>query len=513
MPDSTLIPVFADQLSPNLSALRRADRTRDRVLMVEVAEEANRVAHHSKKLAFLFSAMRHHADALRRDGWEVDYVRLDDPDNSGAFSGELARAIARHHPSRIALTEPGEWRVLDMARQWPGLFSMPVHVAEDDRFLCSREEFEHWAGGRRQLRMEYFYREMRKKTGLLMDGNRPEGGRWNFDAENRKPADRDLFMPKPLQIEPDATTRDVLDMVRRLFPDRFGAIEPFGMAVTRDEAERALAHFISVALAGFGDHQDAMLTGERYLYHSFLSAYLNAGLLDPLDICRRVEEAWRDGAVPLNSAEGYIRQIIGWREFVRRIYWLRMPEYANGNFLEARRPLPDFYWNAETDMACIREVVTQTREDAYAHHIQRLMVTGNFALLVGVAPHEVHEWYLAVYSDAFEWVEMPNTLGMSQFADGGVLASKPYAASGNYINRMSDYCSNCRYDVKDRTGPDACPFNPLYWDFLERNREKLGRIPRLAQVYRTWDRMPDETRRAYRTRARDVFARLDQGRL
>lgn len=513
MPDSTLIPVFADQLSPNLSALRRADRARDRVLMVEVTEEANRVAHHSKKLAFLFSAMRHHADALRRDGWEVDYVRLDDPGNSGSFSGELARAIARHHPSRIALTEPGEWRVLDMARQWPDLFSMPVHVAEDDRFLCSREEFERWAGGRRQLRMEYFYREMRKKTGLLMDGNRPEGGRWNFDAENRKPADRDLFMPKPLQIEPDATTRDVLDMVSRLFPDRFGAIEPFGMAVTRDEAERALTHFISVALAGFGDHQDAMLKGERYLYHSFLSAYLNAGLLDPLDICRRVEEAWRDGAVPLNSAEGYIRQIVGWREFVRGIYWLRMPNYANGNFLEAQRPLPDFYWNADTDMTCIREVVTQTREDAYAHHIQRLMVTGNFALLVGVAPHEVHEWYLAVYTDAFEWVEMPNTLGMSQFADGGVLASKPYAASGNYINRMSDYCSNCRYDVKDRTGPDACPFNPLYWDFLERNRQKLGRIPRLAQVYRTWDKMPDEARSAYRTRARDVFARLDQGRL
>lgn len=513
MSNTTIIPVFADQLSLNLSALERADRRRDRVLMVEVDEEAHHVAHHRKKLAFLFSAMRHHAEALRQDGWMVDYVRLDDPKNTGSFTGELRRALARHDASRVVLTEPGEWRVFEMAGRWPDSFPARVEIVDDSRFLCSRAEFLEWAKDRRQLRMEYFYREMRKKTGLLMDGTEPAGGRWNLDAENRKPAGRDLLMPQPLWVDPDATTRDVIGMVARLFPERFGTLEPFGYAVTQADAERALDLFIETALSGFGTYQDAMLSGERFLYHSVLSAYLNAGLLDPLDMCRRAETAWREGSVPLNAAEGFIRQVIGWREYVRGIYWMEMPGYAEKNFLDATRPLPAFYWSTDTDMACVREVVTQTRETAYAHHIQRLMVTGNFALLAGVEPRQVHEWYLAVYADAFEWVELPNTLGMSQFADGGLLGSKPYAASGNYINKMSDYCGNCRYDVKDRTGPDACPFNPLYWDFLVRNRKSLGRNPRLAQAYRNWDRMSAEARTAYLDRAQDVLVRLEKGRL
>ena len=513
MSDTTIIPVFADQLSLNLSVLRRADRQRDRVLMVEVAEEAHHVAHHRKKLAFLFSAMRHHAQALREDGWIVDYVRLDELGNTGSFNGELGRAITRHNATHVALTEPSEWRVLEMARRWPDSFPVHVEIVEDGRFICSHAEFSKWAKDRRQLRMEYFYREMRKKTRLLMDGNEPAGGRWNLDAENRKPAGRDLLMPQPLWVEPDATTRDVIDMVGRLFPERFGTLEPFGYAVTRPDAQHALDLFVATALPDFGTYQDAMLSGERFLYHSVLSAYLNTGLLDPLDMCRRAETAWREGTVPLNAAEGFIRQIIGWREYVRGIYWMEMPGYAEKNALEATRPLPAFYWSADTDMACVREVVTQTRETAYAHHIQRLMVTGNFALLAGIEPQQVHEWYLAVYADAFEWVELPNTLGMSQFADGGLLGSKPYAASGNYINKMSDYCGGCRYNVKDRTGPDACPFNPLYWDFLVRNRKSLGRNPRLAQAYRNWDRMPAETRAAYLGRAQDVLARLEKGRV
>lgn len=511
MPETTIVPVFADQLSVNLSVLAHADCRRDRVLMVEVAEEANHAAHHRKKLAFLFSAMRHHAEALRQAGWDVDYVRLDDPDNTGSFTGELGRALARHDASRVALTEPGEWRVQEMARHWQTGFPIRVDIVDDSRFLCSRAEFSEWAGERRQFRMEYFYREMRRKTGLLMEAGEPAGGRWNLDAENRKPADRDLFMPRPLQVEPDATTQDVISMVARLFPERFGRIEPFDLAVTRQDAERALDLFIERALPRFGAYQDAMLSGERFLYHSALSAYLNAGLLDPLDMCRRAETAWREGTVPLNSAEGFIRQIIGWREYVRGIYWLKMPGYEENNFLNARRPLPAFYWNADTQMACVREVVAQTRETAYAHHIQRLMVTGNFALLAGIEPRQVHEWYLAVYADAFEWVELPNTLGMSQFADGGLLGSKPYAASGNYINKMSDYCGNCRYDVRKRTGPDACPFNSLYWDFLARNREKLHRNPRLTQAYRSWERMPEQTRSACLDNAKDVLVRLEKG--
>ena len=503
-----LVLVLGDQLSPGLSSLRAADRRRDRVLMVEVREEATNIRHHKKKIAFLFAAMRHFAAALRADGWTVDYVSLDADGNTGSFTGEVARAVARLGPARVIVTEPGEWRVRAAIGAWPDRLGLPVDVLDDDRFLCAHDEFADWAAGRRQLRMEFFYREMRRKSGLLMNGAEPEGGRWNFDAENRKPAKTDLLMPRPLQIEPDAITSEVLALVEGRFADHFGDLTPFWFAVTARQAEAALDRFIETALPSFGDYQDAMLTGERFLYHSVLSLYINAGLLDPLAVCRRVEAAYRDGAAPLNAAEGFIRQIIGWREYVRGIYWLKMPDYVDRNFFAADRPLPEFYWTGETDMACLRAAITQTREDAYAHHIQRLMVTGNFAMLAGVDPREVHEWYLAVYADAYEWVELPNTLGMSQFADGGLLGSKPYAASGNYINKMSDYCRACRYDVKQKTGDDACPFNPLYWDFLARNAERLRGNPRLAQIYRTWDRMADDKQTAYRDSAARFLARL-----
>ena len=508
-----LIPILGDQLSFGLSALQDVDKSAARLLMMEVAQETTYVPHHRKKIAFILAAMRHHAAALRRAGWQVDYVELDHPDNTGSFAGEIGRAVARHDPLRIRATEPGEWRVLEILRGLESAHNLPVDILPDSRFLCSAKEFAAWADGRKQLRMEYFYREMRRKTGLLMDGDEPAGGRWNFDAENRKPADTDLFMPRPLDFEPDATTRAVLDLVEARFPGGFGTLTPFRFAVTTEDAEAALDRFIKEALPRFGDYQDAMLTGEKYLYHSVLSPYINAGLLDPLQVCRKAEQAFLDGAVPLNSAEGFIRQIIGWREYVRGIYWLKMPDYAGANHFGASRPLPEFYWSAETKMACLREVVGQTRDEAYAHHIQRLMVTGNFALIAGIDPHQVHEWYLAVYADAFEWVELPNTVGMSQFADGGLLASKPYAASGNYINKMSDHCRNCAYDVKDRVGENACSFNALYWDFLIRNREKLGANPRLAQPYRTWDRMSAETRKDYLNAAARSLKRLEAGKL
>ena len=436
MPGSQLVLILGDQLTPSISSLKAADKPRARVLMVEVQEEATYVRHHKKKIAFLFSAMRHFAETLRAGGWTVDYVTLDDAKNSGSFTGELERAIKRHTPGRVSVTEPGEWRVRAAMDGWSDRFGLPVEILDDHRFLCSRSEFASWADGRKQLRMELFYREMRRKTGLLMAGDQPEGGKWNFDVENRKPAKQDLFMPKPAGFAPDRITKEVLALVAARFADHFGDLQPFWFAVTAEEAETALDHFLSEALPAFGDYQDAMLQDERFLYHSVLSLYINAGLLDPLAVCWRVEAEYHAGRAPLNAAEGFIRQIIGWREYVRGIYWLKMPDYLNLNFFAADRPLPAFYWTAETEMACLRAAIMQTKEEAYAHHIQRLMVTGNFAMLAGVDPRQVHEWYLAVYADAYEWVELPNTLGMSQFADGGLLGSKPYAASGNYINSI-----------------------------------------------------------------------------
>ena len=360
-------------------------------------EEASYVPHHKKKIAFLFSAMRHFAESLREDGWTVDYVQLDDDGNSGSFTGELKRAIGRYGADRILVTEPGEWRVRQDMEAWAEETGLPVDILEDDRFLCSHEDFRGWAEGRKALRMEYFYREMRRKTGLLMEDGEPAGGKWNYDAENRKPAEASLFMPKLHRTETDPITEEVLALVADRFADNFGDLEPFWFAVTREEAEAARAHFVAEALPDFGDYQDAMLAGEKFLYHSLLSLYINAGLLDPLETCRMAEEAWKAGDAPLNAVEGFIRQIIGWHEYVRGIYWLKMPDYAGLNFFGSDRPLPDFYWTGETDMACLRAAITQTKEDAYAHHIQRLMLTGNFALLAGIDPKAVHEWYLAVY--------------------------------------------------------------------------------------------------------------------
>ena len=506
---TTLVPVLGDQLSPSLSSLEGADPADTVVLMMEVADETTYVRHHKTKLAYILSAMRHHAEALAGAGWRVDYVRLDDPDNMGSFTGEVARAIARHQPDRITVTEAGEWRVAAMLDSWQTMFGIPVAIRPDTRFIASHAEFADWADQRAALTMEFFYREMRARTGLLMDMSRPAGGRWNFDTENRKPAERDLLMPRPLSFPPDAITRDVIALVERRFADNPGSLSQFDYAVTAGDAERQAAHFMANALPQFGDYEDAMLTGERFLWHSILSPYINSGLLDPLDLCRRAEAEYRAGRAPLNSVEGYVRQILGWREYMRGIYWREGPDYVDRNFLGHHRPLPGWYWTGETDMHCLAEAIGQTLATAHAHHIQRLMVTGNFALLIGADPKQVHLWYLEVYLDAYEWVELPNTLGMSQFGDGGLLGSKPYVSSGAYINRMSDYCRQCRYDVTARVGEDACPFNALYWDFLARHRGKLGDNRRLAMPYRTWDRQSEEARAATRAQAAAFLAALD----
>ena len=418
---------------------------------------------------------------------------------SRPFAETSRRRVSHRRAGHLARARHGKCETLQRHEH---------RIRPDRRFLCSPVEFKSWAEGRKQLRMEYFYRDMRRKTGLLMDGDQPVGGKWNFDSENRKAADMDLFMPRPKAFAPDAITSEVLELVAAKFDSHFGDLAPFWFAVTRADAEAAFATFVDQALSQFGDYQDAMLKGEPFLYHSVISQYLNCGLLDPLRVCHQVEAAYRAGRAPLNAAEGFIRQIIGWREYVRGIYWLKMPGYERSNYFGHGRPLPDFYWTGETDMACIRAAVTQTKELAYAHHIQRLMLTGNFAMLAGIDPHALHEWYLSVYADAFEWVELPNTVGMSQFADGGLLASKPYAASGAYINRMSNYCSSCRFDVKQRTGPEACPFNALYWDFIARNRAKLAGNPRMAQMIRTYDKFAPAEKKRVGESALRFLARL-----
>lgn len=500
---STLRVVLGDQLSRSLSALDDLDPARDVVLMMEVMEEATYVPHHPRKIAFLFSAMRHFADALRADGITVDYRRLDAPGEGVSFSHGLEQAVARHQPDRVVATEPGEWRVLEAMRGWQAALGVPVEIRPDNRFLCGLEDFRVWAGGRRHLRMEYFYRDMRRRHGLLMtpDGE-PEGGRWNYDQDNREPLPDDLEPPAPPSFPPDAVTQEVVALVAARFGHHFGRLDGFPMPVTAAQAEAAFDHFLEHRLPRFGPYQDAMRSGEPFLFHALISAPLNAGLLDPLDLCRKAEAAYYDGHAPLNSVEGFIRQILGWREYVRGVYWTHMPEYARRNALEAHRPLPRFYWTAETDMNCLHQVISETRDHGHAHHIQRLMVTGNFALLAGIEPAAVNAWYLIVYTDAYEWVQLPNTHGMALFADGGLLGSKPYAASGKYIDRMSDYCKGCRYSSKKQLGDDACPFNALYWDFIARTRSLLARNPRMTMIHRSMDRMGDEKIRALRDKAR-----------
>ncbi len=499
----TLRFVLGDQLSRSLAALRDLDADRDIVLMVEVRAEATYVRHHPKKIAFVLSAMRHFAEALAAEGVRVDYVRLDEPDNTGTFGGELRRAVARHRPDRVVLVRPGEWRVWQDARGWAEATGVPVDIREDDRFFRAPDAFARWADGRKAPRMEHFYRALRRETGLLMEPDgAPAGGRWNFDAENRKAIGADTPAPPRHGVPPDALTQEVLDLVGAHFGDHFGTLDGFDFAVTAEEAKAALDHFLTHALPRFGDYQDAMRLGDPLLYHARIAAYLNVGLLEPRAVCAAAVRAWEAGRAPLNAVEGFVRQILGWREYVRGIYWLKMPHYAETNALDARRPLPEFYWTGETGMACLREVVTQTRREAYAHHIQRLMVTGTFALLAGLDPKAVNEWYLVVYADAFEWVELPNVQGMALFADGGLLASKPYAASGKYIDRMSDYCKHCRYDVKKQLSEDACPFNALYWHFIDRHRAAFARNPRMAMPLRTLDRMSPEKVQALRAQAR-----------
>lgn len=500
--------VFGDQLTRSLSSLRDIDARTDIVLMVEADAEATYVRHHKQKIVFILSAMRHFAERLRVEGIRVDYVRLDDPANTQSFDGEVARAVLRHRPKRIVVSEPGEMRVLDMIQSWQDRHGVPVSIRDDDRFFCSRAEFARWTHTRASPRMEYFYREMRRRSGYLMDGDGPVGGGWNFDSQNRKPLPKNRAVVPRVRFEPDPTTRKVIDLVAARYSGHFGDLEGFAWATTRADALAALGIFVERHLPNFGDYQDAMKSGDDFVHHSALSTYLNAGLLTAREVCDAAVAAHAAGAAPLNAVEGFVRQILGWREYVRGIYWWRMPGYAATNHLEAKRELPAFFWTGSTDLNCLAQAIESTRRNAYAHHIQRLMVVGNFALLAGLAPAQVEEWFLIVYADAFEWVELPNVHGMALHADGGLLDSKPYAASGAYIDRMSDYCASCRYSPREKSGPDACPFNYLYWNFLIANHAKLSGNPRLAMPYRTISAMDASKRKRIAEDANSFLERL-----
>ncbi|MBK5374593.1 cryptochrome/photolyase family protein [Pseudomonas sp. TH43] len=500
--------ILGDQLSFDLASLQGLDRASDAVLMVEVMEEASHVPHHPQKIVLIFSAMRHFAKALQARGVRVEYVTLEDPNNSGSVPAELRRWQALLQPAELHVTECGDWRLEQSLKEC----GVAIDWHADTRFLCSRAEFSAWAAGKKQLRMEFFYREMRRKSRLLINGDgTPVGGAWNFDAENRKALPKGVKAPYPVGFSADAITREVLALVKQRFSHHYGVVDDFNYPVTHADAQSLWNYFLDYGLAGFGDYQDAMANDEPFLFHARISAALNIGLLDLRQLCSDVESAYWSGSIALNAAEGFIRQLIGWREYVRGVYWLKMPDYAQGNSFANSRPLPAFYWTGETQMNCMRQAIGQSLQHAYAHHIQRLMVTGNFALLAGIAPSQICEWYLAIYMDAFDWVELPNTLGMVMHADGGYLGSKPYCASGQYINRMSDYCRGCAYKVSESTADNACPFNALYWHFLLRHGDLLRGNQRMAMMYKNLDRMPQAKQQALWQRGQKLLDILDNG--
>jgi deoxyribodipyrimidine photolyase-related protein len=502
-----LLVILGDQLDPESAVFDGADPKVDAVWMAEVAAEATVVPSHRQRTALFLSAMRHHRDALRGAGWTVHYRTLDDPANAGALGAELAAFLAAHAVQRVVLVHPGEWRVREDLRRAVG--QTPLEEREDRHFLVSTADYSAWWEGQKGHRMEWFYRWMRRRSGILMDGEDPVSGRWNYDEDNRAAFTASGPGPvrNPMAFTPDGVTKEVIVLVARHFPDHPGDLASFAWPVTPQQAQAALDDFIAHRLAEFGRYEDARWDAEPVLYHSRLSAALNLKLLHPRVVLAQVEAAWRAGLVPLASAEGFIRQVLGWREWVRGIYWRNMPGYLTRNAWDHHGKLPDFYWTGEVPMTCLRVAIGDTLRHGYAHHIQRLMVTGLYAFLLEVAPQAVHRWYLAMYVDAVEWVELPNTMGMALNADGDVMASKPYLASGAYHARMGNSCKSCRFDPKEALGPRACPFTTLYWDALDRHAERLRRNPRMANQVRNRDRLTPERRAAIRSQAAEIRAR------
>ena len=494
MPVRNLVLVLGDQLNRDSAAFDGFDASCDAVWMSETPHETTHVWCHKLRIAFFLSAMRHFRDALRNAGITIHYAELanDPQDDAGAtFAERLVRELEQHPAERLIVAEPGDWRVREELVAAAARCNLRLEIRPDRTFLCSTTEFADYARTHRGLPLETFYRWQRKRLRILVEPDAsPVGGRWNFDADNRRGFGRrgpPLHAPIAT-FRPDATSRAVLALVAKRFAAHPGSLDQFTLPVERSQALALLQDFVENRLGNFGTHQDAMWLGEPFLFHSRLSAALNLKLITAREVVDAALASARSRSLPINSIEGFVRQIVGWREFMRGVYWWLMPEYAQRNALSADLPLPAWFWTGDTDMRCLHECTTQLLRHAYAHHIQRLMVFGNFALLFGVEPLAFHDWHMAMYADAIDWVSLPNAFGMSQHADGGVVGTKPYIASGAYIQRMSNYCQGCRYDPTRATGPDACPFTTLYWAFLDRQRDKLAGNPRMRYPLQGLDR-------------------------
>lgn len=511
-----LILVLGDQLDRESSAFDSFDQEHDAIWMAENVTEATHVWSHKLRLVFFFSAMRHFRSACEAAGDRVIYHELqsDGRTDSGAdFATILGARVREVKPEKLIVVEPGDWRVQRMLEDAASAFDVTLEIRQDCSFYCSVGEFADWADGRKTTMLEHFYREMRKRHDVLINDGQPVGEQWNFDHDNRetfgKAGPEDL--PAIPSFEEDKVTREVIDMVNARFADHPGPDADslkLNFPVTRKDAMKYLDDFMENRLANFGTYEDAMWSDEAILYHSRLSALLNVHLLNPRECVDKAVAAYERGDAPLNSVEGFVRQILGWREFIRGLYWHEMPDYIELNLLacDEDRDVPDFFWNGETDMQCVRQCMSQVIELGYAHHIQRLMVLGLYALLLGVHPRKFHDWHMAMYLDAIDWVSLPNTLGMSQFGDGGIVGTKPYCASGNYINKMSNYCRDCRYDYKKSHGENACPFTTLYWDFLDRHRDRFDDNRRMVFQMKNLSRKPDVELEKIREQAKRIKA-------
>ncbi|WP_455375056.1 cryptochrome/photolyase family protein [Kaarinaea lacus] len=505
----TLYIVLGDQLSLSYPFYKQFDRSSDSIWMAEVEAESTSVWSHKARIVMFLAAMRQFKKRLQEKKFPLIYHQLDKHNHTNLESA-LKYDLVKYQPEKVVMIEAGDYSAQQQITRATKATNTPLTVMPDTLFICDAPSFNQWAQGKKQLRMEYFYRYMRKTHNILMDKGNPIGDKWNFDSENRSSFGKQgpgATPPWPA-FTPDKITKQVIKLVEQYFPNHPGNLEHFDWPVTEEQAHQALDDFIKHRLPAFGAYQDAMWTNEPFLYHSGLSAALNLKLLDPRLVIEQAIESYQKKRAPLAAVEGFVRQILGWREFVRGIYWHYMPTYIRHNALDAQQELPDFYWTADTEMVCLQQVIQQSLDYGYAHHIQRLMVTGLFALLLGVKPKSVHEWYLAIYVDAVEWVELPNTLGMSQYADGGIVASKPYVASGKYIQRMSNYCHNCRYNSAKAVGEDACPFTTLYWDFLQRHKDKFAKHPRTALQWRNLDRLSKQEQKDIRMQANKLREKI-----
>ncbi len=514
MSEKQLIFVMGDQLNADGSAFEGADPDRDIIAMAEVEDEILRFPNHRQRVVLFLSAMRHFRDRLRERGFTVKYQQIGDDNAQSSFTQLLKNVVREHEPARLVMTEPGRQDLVPAIISVAADAGIPTDIRPDTHFLATHEDFDAWAADRKTLVMEYFYREMRKRYGVLMRDGKPIGNAWNFDKENRGSFGRSgpKGVRAPRSFAPDATTKAVIAAVCDRYPDLYGATEAFDWPVTPEDAGDAVDDFVTYRLPYFGDYQDAMWTDQPFLFHSRVSTALNLKLVHPREVIERAIEAFDEGHAPLAAVEGFVRQILGWREFLRGVYWRNMPGYQDGNALRAKRELPELYWTGETDMTCMRQVVRQLLHYGYAHHIQRLMVTGLFSLLFGVEPRQIHAWYMALFVDSVEWVTLPNTIGMSQFADGGIVGTKPYAATGKYIRRMSNYCANCRYHPVKAVGDDACPFTTLYWDFLMRHEGKLKENRRMAFQLRNLSRKSSDERNEIAKTARRIFQEFSECR-